>query len=157
MGLSCCKPSSQEACHHFPILAFWHSLWSGTLLKGLRRTSWAVRVSSQQRAAASGAGTCVLLGHSLCSRSGMHWCIWVLQQHQIHQQASSPVKWGSTLGVSWAEKEPRHCEIRWLGLCLSHQRSWGHTMGTLSWICLHLIPHGSRWAECVRTSAVGKI
>lgn len=26
MGPSCCKPSSQEACHHFPILAFWHSL-----------------------------------------------------------------------------------------------------------------------------------
>lgn len=59
MGLSHCKPSSQETCHHFPILAFWHSLWFGTLLKGLRRTSRAVRVSSQQRAAASGAGTCV--------------------------------------------------------------------------------------------------
>lgn len=56
---------------------------------------------------------------------------------------------GKYTGCLMGWEEPKHWEIRWLGLCLSHQRSWGHTMGTLSWIYLHLIPHGNRWAEHV--------
>lgn len=64
-------------------------------------------MSSQQRAAASGAGTCVLLGCSLCSCSCMGQCIQVLQRHRIHHHGSSPVRWGSTLAISWAGEDPQ--------------------------------------------------
>lgn len=149
MGLSCCKPSSQEASHHFPILAFWHSLWLGTLLKGPQHTSRAVRVSSQQRAAASEAGTCVLLGCRLCSCSCMGRCISVLQWHQIHHHDSS--LWGGE--VHWLS----HGQGRNQGsgrsddlVCAWVTRGAEATlMGTLSWIYLHLLSHGNGWAEHV--------
>lgn len=102
MGLSRCKPSSQETCHHFPILTFWHS--------PQRAAAHFTSCPCVQPAKSSclwGRNLC-LLGRSLCSGSCMGRCMRVLQWHPIHHHDSSPVKWGTTLAVSWAGEEPRH-------------------------------------------------
>lgn len=157
MGPSCCITSSQEACHHFPIL---HGLaliskGPGALCKLSVSPASKVQPPLGQRSPFCWGtdSACILARVDVSDASNAA----ALDLPPWQQ----PCEIQSMFAISQMREKPRHWEIRWLGSCMGHQKSWGQATWTPSQICPPLVAHVNGWAlhtwQCLLLREFGEV